>query len=88
MDNILIGANSENEMYAKLSSILQALRESKLTVNLSKCEFFKRSIQFLGHQLSSDDISPGTAKTAAIDSFPTPTNVSSVRRFLGLSGNF
>lgn len=88
MDDILIGAENETEMLEKLNRIFAVLREFKLTLNPRKCEFFQRSITFLGHRLTGDGIQPGEIKTDAIINFKCPENITEVRRFFGLSGYF
>ncbi|KPU74857.1 uncharacterized protein Dana_GF26348 [Drosophila ananassae] len=75
MDDILIGSNNFEEMYAKLERVLTVLRECGLTLNLDKCKLYEQSITFLGHQIHDGGISPGEVKTNAISMFPTPTNV-------------
>lgn len=88
MDDILVGAETKLEMLEKLKRVFEVLREFKLTLNPRKCGFFKRTVTFLGHQLTQDGLKPGIAKTSAIVNFKTPVNISDVRRFLGLSGYF
>jgi len=88
MDDILVGSHGFDEMCEKLGRILKVLRECGLTLNSEKCEFYKQTITFLGHQIHSEGISPGEVKTQAISKFPAPTNVREVRQFLGLSGYF
>ncbi|XP_041451297.1 uncharacterized protein LOC121404945 [Drosophila obscura] len=85
MDDILIASQTFDEMYEKLERILQVLQECGLTLNLDKCELFKQTITFLGHQIHADGISPGEVKTNAIAMFSWPSNVTEVRQFLGLS---
>ncbi|XP_062121981.1 uncharacterized protein LOC133835860 [Drosophila sulfurigaster albostrigata] len=75
MDDILIDSQTCEEMYEKLERILLVLRECGLTLNLNKCELFKKSINFLGHKIHEDGISPGEIKTNAIAMFPSPKNI-------------
>jgi len=88
MDDILIGNQTFDEMYERLERILKVLKECGLTLNLDKCELYKQSITFLGHQIHVEGISPGEIKTNAIRIFPKPANVTDVRKFLGLIGYF
>ncbi|XP_036325107.1 uncharacterized protein K02A2.6-like [Rhagoletis pomonella] len=88
MDDILIGSQTINEMYEKLHRVLSALRGADVTLNIQKCEFLKHTIEFLGHELTPDGIAPGLAKTLSIRDYKTPTGVTEVRQFLGLSGYF
>ena len=43
---------------------------------------------FLGHVVSKDGISVDPSKVEAVIKWPTPTNVSEVRSFLGLAGYY
>jgi len=88
MDDILIGSQTFDEMYEKIERILKVLKECGLTLNLEKCELYKQSITFLGHQIHEEGISPGEIKTNAIRMFPKPANVTDVRKLLGLTGYF
>jgi len=67
MDDILIGSETFDEMYEKFEMILKVLKECGLTLNLEKCELYKQSITFLGHQIHAEGISPGEIKTNAIN---------------------
>jgi len=83
MDDILIGSQTFDEMYEKVERIQKDLKECGLTLNLDKCELYKQSITFLGHQIHAEGISPGEIKTNAIRMFPNPANVTEVRKFAG-----
>ena len=41
-------------------------------------------MEYLGHIVSADGVTPNPAKIQAVESFPVPTNIRSVREFLGL----
>lgn len=88
MDDMLIGSNTIPEMLKKLTRVFKALRDANLTLNINKCEFLRRNIEFLGHEITPDGIKPGAAKTAVVENFRNPTNITEVRQFLGLSGFF
>lgn len=88
LDDILIGAGNWAEMLDKLRQVFSAILKAKLTFKLSKCEFGRKSVKFLGFQLTADGIVPGRRKMTAVSEFPTPQNKHDVRRFLGLTGFF
>ena len=50
----------------------------------SKCSFFSKEIQYLGHILSATGIQPLAAKTHAIQHMQPSTTPKQVRAFLGL----
>lgn len=88
MDDILIATKTVEENLQVLEKFLKVLRSAGLTLKLEKCIFFQKSIQFLGHEVSSSGIKPGQIKIAAIENYKKPPNQKEVRQFLGLSGYF
>ena len=57
-------------------------------MKLSKCHFFAKEIQYLGHILGVEGIKPVPAKTEAIKAMHPPVNPKQVRAFLGLVGYY
>ena len=57
LDDILIYSKNEEEHGENMRLTLQLLREHKLYENLSKCDFYKDSINYLGHIISDERIS-------------------------------
>lgn len=88
MDDIIIASKTVEEGLEKLSIVLDLIQEANLTLNLSKCHFFKRSIDYLGFEVSSKGVRPGARKVEAVRSFKTPENVHEVRQFVGLASFF
>lgn len=88
MDDVLIPSKDVAEGMQRLEEVLQLLREGGLTLKLSKCNFFLKSIDFLGFEVSASGIRPGSRKTDAVSKFSRPSNQHELRRFLGLSGFF
>ena len=64
---------------------MQLLRKHKLYAKLSKCDFYKDRIHYLGHIISDESISVDLEKIEAIMNWPNPINVTYVRSFMGLS---
>ena len=50
----------------------------------SKCSFARKEVEYLGFTISAEGVRPNDAKVKAIDEFPTPTDTTSVKRFLGM----
>jgi hypothetical protein len=88
LDDILVYSHSHEEHQQHLRRVLEILREHKLYAKLSKCEFGKSSVTFLGHVLSADGIHTEPNKIRAIESWPTPANVEELRSFLGLASYY
>jgi hypothetical protein len=62
IDDILIYSKSEKEHAKHIRVVLQCLRDHKLYAKFSKCEFWLKSVKFLGHTISNDGISVGPSK--------------------------
>ena len=88
LDDILIYSKSVEEHTKHLQLVLQKLRENKLYGKLSKCEFAKEEISFLGHIVNKDGIKMEPAKVKAVMDWPVLTNAHDVRSFLGLAGYY
>ena len=58
LDDILI-FSPDNETHLKhLKEVFQRLRQADLKLKASKCNFFKKHIQYLGHLVSGEGIEP------------------------------
>jgi hypothetical protein len=88
LDDILIFSKTEGEHLKHIEKVLSLLRENRLYAKKSKCEFMKKKVSFLGHEISSDGISMESSKVKAIQEWPVPKDVSDVRSFLGLAGYY
>ena len=67
---------------------MQLLREHQLYAKLSKCDFYRDRIQYLGHIISEEGIYVDAEKIEVIMNWPIPRNVTDVRYFMGLAGYY
>ena len=88
IDDILIYSKSNEEHSNHLKLILELLRKEKLYAKFSKCEFWLKSVQFLGHAVSSQGNHVDPAKISAIQSWEVPKSATQIPQFLGLSGYY
>jgi transposase InsO family protein len=86
LDDVLVYSRTREEHIKHVRQVLDRLRERKLYCKLSKCEFFQREVEFLGHQLGANGLSVSADKVKAVREWPTPKNTTEVRSFLGLAG--
>ncbi|CAD7076728.1 unnamed protein product [Hermetia illucens] len=88
VDEIIIPSKNIKEGLEALDEFLGILAEFGMTLNIKKCTFLATEVSFLGHRITKEGLLPGEVKTDAIQKFPTPSNRTEVRLFLGLTSFF
>jgi hypothetical protein len=83
LDDILIFRKSREENVKHVKQVLDVLRKEKLFLKLSKCEFGKTSLIYLGHIVGGGELKIDPSKVKFISEWPKPSNVTEVRSFLG-----
>lgn len=84
IDDICVASRSLEEHRNHLRAVFQRLKENNLAINLSKCEFGKTQLSFLGHLVDSRGIYPLPEKIEAVRNFPKPTMAKELKRFIGM----
>lgn len=84
LDDLLVASLDVDSHKTHLREVFSRLQDFGLTINPAKCQFGKSTLDFLGHQVSSDGIKPVQGRVESIQQFPLPTSYKSLRRFLGL----
>ncbi|KAK9708224.1 Reverse transcriptase (RNA-dependent DNA polymerase) [Popillia japonica] len=84
VDDVIIYSETVQEHYHHVETIISALSEAGMKLSLSKCQFFKKSVVFLGYVIDNIGISLETSRLDAIKNFHTPTSIKKVQSFLGL----
>ena len=68
--------------------VLQTLKEHQLYGKYSKCEFWFRSVSFLGHIISSKAVDIEPRKTEMVKNCPRPLTLTDIKSFSGLAGYY
>ena len=84
MDDLLIFSKSEAEHLEIVESLFRRLNDNGLSLNLSKCQFSRSSIDFLGYRIDAQGIAPLPKKVQTIVDFPPSKNPKDLLGFLGL----
>lgn len=87
-DDILIYNHSYEEHLDHIKQVLDLLQAHQWKLKLSKCEFAKRSISYLGHVITEFGVATDPDKITAVTTWPTPGSVKDVHSFLGLAGYY
>ena len=66
IDDILVYSKNEGDNMDHLRMVLRVLQENQLFAKYSKCEFWLRSVKFLGHIISSEGVKVDPKKTEAV----------------------
>ena len=88
LDDIIIFSKTPQEHLSHIRKVFKKLRSANLSMKMSKCNFFSKEIQYLGHILSATGIRPLPSKTYAIQHMQPPTMPKQVQAFLGLVGYY
>ncbi|GKF23094.1 putative reverse transcriptase domain-containing protein, partial [Tanacetum coccineum] len=88
IDDILIYSRNKEEHANHLRIILELLKKEKLYAKFSKCDFWIRIVQFLGHLIDNQGLHVDLAKIEAVKNWTSPTTPIEIRQFLGLAGYY
>lgn len=88
IDDVLLMSDSVEENLILLDSVLKTLTEAGFSINLRKCTFLTKEVEYLGRVICQGQVRPSEGKIEALVKSPRPTTVRQVRQFLGLAGYF
>lgn len=88
VDDILCVSKTFQEHLVHLKNIFEKFRNANMTINIAKSEFGKEEVKFLGHVISTKEISTDPEKIEAIQKFPAPRNIKQLKSFLGLANYY
>ncbi|GJS10429.1 putative reverse transcriptase domain-containing protein [Tanacetum coccineum] len=88
IDDILIYSKTQEEHVEHLRLVLELLKKEKLYAKFSKCEFWLREVQFLGHVINDNGIHVDPSKIEVVKNWKAPRTPTKVRSFLGLVGYY
>ncbi|KAJ8364836.1 hypothetical protein SKAU_G00136670 [Synaphobranchus kaupii] len=85
LDDIIVSAMTAEEHDKRLTVVLWRIESAGLKLNLSKCNFRKTELSFLGHTVSEKGLQPDASHVTAVSQAPPPTDLIKLRSFLGLT---
>jgi len=72
----------------RIQQVFETLRANQCYLKESKCIFAQPSLEYLGHIISDAGVAIDPDKTKDMIHWPTPTNMTKLRAFLGLTGYY
>ena len=89
LDDVLVIGRSIEEHNQNLVKVFDCLRDAGLRLKQpTKCKLAQRSVEYLGHIVSEEGVRTDPKKLQAVNEYPTPTDVKSLRSFLGLASYY
>ena len=76
--------NIEQVHIQHIHTVLTRLQEFGLVLNISKCQFGLREVEFLGHRVSATKVEPLIRHVAAMQEFSQPIDIPQLQKFLGM----
>jgi len=83
LDDIVVCRITWDEHVKHLRQVFDTLKKEKFYVKLSKCEFGKTSLVFLGYVIGASEQKIDPYKVEVIVNWPNPTIITEVRSLLG-----
>ncbi len=87
LDDVIVFGRTFAEHRDRLVEVLGRIRKAGLKLKPGKCQLFRPQVTFLGHVVSGEGVKPDPTNISKVADWPTPSNVTDVRAFLGL-GNY
>jgi transposase InsO family protein len=85
MDDILMYAETEEELHTIVMEVLQRLKDNGLCIAPDKCTWTAHKVDFLGYIVSDEGIAMASDKTQAISDWEPLRSLHDVQSFLGFA---
>ena len=88
LDEVLLLSETYDDHICHLNEVFTHFEKAGLKIKLSKCQFFKTQLPYLGHKLSADGLEPLPEKLKAIKELAPAKNVDEACHILRLLGYY
>ena len=88
IDDLLVFSSSLQAHLEHLNHVMKRIREVGLKVNLSKCQFIRNEVEYLGHVITPEGLRPNEKLIMAVKDYTLLKNVQELKRFLGLASYY
>lgn len=88
VDDLLICGDEEDETFEMLDNLFAKFLKYSFSINPKKVDILRPSINFLGHKVSKEGITPLNDKIEAIARYPTPKTAKQIQAFIGMVNFF
>ena len=88
LDDLIMFLRTAEEHLHHLHVEFDHLREYNLKLKPSKCNLFRKEINYLAHKVSKAGVQPSDTNVKAIAEYAPPKTYTEIRAFLGLVGHY
>ena len=88
LDDVIVYSRTPEDHLKWLQAVLDRFALNGLKLKPLKCHFFKESLTYLGHEISTAGMLPGQEGIQKIAEMGYPKTVTGVRKFIGATGYF
>ena len=88
LDDVLIIGKNFAEHFTNMRKVFDRFRLANLKLKPTKCSLAGTEVTYLGYMISRTGISADPQKVEAVQNFPPPDDLTSLRSFLGLASYY
>ena len=88
LDDVLVFSETYDDHLHQLNVMFKKFQKAGLKIKLSKCQFFKSHLHYLGHRISANGLEPLPKKVKVIRNLAQARNVHEAHHILGLLGYY
>jgi RNase H-like domain found in reverse transcriptase/Reverse transcriptase (RNA-dependent DNA polymerase)/Integrase zinc binding domain len=88
LDDLIVFGRNMEEHTKNLTLVMERLRNVNLKLNPEKCIFMRKSVLYLGHEISEKGILPDSSKIEVVKTYPVPKNGDETKRFVAFANYY
>ena len=88
IDDIIIFSNDCKQHFRYIREVIGRLQQAGLTAKPAKCQWAKRTLEYLGHVVGNGLVSVPEVKVEALRNYTQPKTKAQLKSFLGLTGYY
>ena len=88
IDDVAVYSMTWEEHLEHLRRVFTCLRKANLTLKMTKCQFGRHQVEYLGYVVGDRKVLPNRKKIEAVLHYKQPVTKTEVKAFLGLSGYY
>ena len=88
IDDIIIFSNDCKQHFGHIQEVIGRLQQAGLTAKPAKCQWAKRTLEYLGHVVGNGLVSVPEAMVEALRNYKRPKTKAQLKSFLGLTGYY